>query len=111
MITDFIVILILIINVISICRIFGKAGKPSWLALIPGYNILVFLEIIGKPWWWLLLMLIPIINIIFILWSVNLFRKCFGDKSVWSNVFLLMFPYIWLPLAAFDKHTLYHKIN
>jgi uncharacterized membrane protein YoaK (UPF0700 family) len=109
--TDFIIIFVLVINVISLWRLFGKAGKPGWAALIPGYNIFVFLEIIGKPWWWLMLMLIPIINIIFIFWSANLFRKCFGDKSVWSTVFLLIFPYLWLPLAAFDKHTVYHKIN
>jgi len=33
-------------------RIFEKAGKPGWASLIPIYNTIILLEIVGKPWWW-----------------------------------------------------------
>ncbi|MCG2790922.1 MAG: DUF5684 domain-containing protein, partial [Actinomycetia bacterium] len=45
-------------------KIFTKAGKPGWAAIIPIYNTLVQLEILGRPWWWLLLMFIPVVNFV-----------------------------------------------
>ena len=39
--------------------IFKKAGKAGWAALIPIYNIVVLLEIVGRPVWWLVLLIIP----------------------------------------------------
>jgi hypothetical protein len=56
-------------------------------------------------------MLIPYINIIWIIWASNLFTKCFGDKSVWSTIGLLLFLYVWLPLLAFHKEATYKKFN
>src|SRR5262245_27400342 len=47
--------------------IFAKAGKPGWASIIPIYNLVVMLEIAGKPIWWILLLLIPFVNIIVIL--------------------------------------------
>ena len=38
-------------------RIFSKAGKPGWAVIIPIYNTLVFLQVVGRPWWWLLVSL------------------------------------------------------
>ena len=43
---------------------FKKAGKPQWAAFIPIYNWIVLLEIIGRPIWWVILLLIPCVNII-----------------------------------------------
>ncbi|MHB1346451.1 MAG: DUF5684 domain-containing protein, partial [Candidatus Humimicrobiaceae bacterium] len=45
-------------------RIFVKAGKPGWAAIIPFYNIFVELEILGQPWWFLLLMFVPVANLV-----------------------------------------------
>ena len=41
-------------------KVYSKAGKPGWASLIPIYNIVVLLEIVRKPIWWLVLMLIII---------------------------------------------------
>jgi hypothetical protein len=43
---------------------FKKAGKPQWAAFVPIYNWIVLLEIIGRPVWWVILMIIPCVNII-----------------------------------------------
>lgn len=61
-------------------KIFTKAGQPGWACIIPIYGTLVMLRIIGKPWWWLLLMLIPLVNIVFAIWAVNLLSLSFGKK-------------------------------
>ena len=34
-------------------KIFSKAGKPGWAAIIPIYNLVVWLEIVGRPTWWI----------------------------------------------------------
>ena len=48
MLVWFAVVLILII---SMWKIFTKAGKPGWAAIVPIYNIIVLLEIVCKPIW------------------------------------------------------------
>ncbi len=45
-------------------RIYKKAGQPGWAAVIPFYNIVIWLRIISKPGWWLILLFIPVVNII-----------------------------------------------
>ncbi len=54
---------VVMLGIASQWGIFSKAGKPGWACLIPIYNTIVLLEIVGKPWWWLLLMCIPLVNI------------------------------------------------
>jgi hypothetical protein len=84
----------------SMWTIFAKAGKPGWAALIPIYNLIVLLEIVGKPWWWLLLMLIPLVNVVFAVWTYNLLSKSFG-KSEGFTVGLILLSIIFLPILAF----------
>ena len=38
--------------------------KNDWLAWIPIANMILLLEIARKPLWWLLLLLIPLVNIV-----------------------------------------------
>jgi len=47
-------------------KIFSKAGQPGWAAIIPIYNFIVWCKIVGRPAWWVLLLLIcfPIFYII-----------------------------------------------
>jgi hypothetical protein len=80
----FILIISLAISLFSIIcswKIFEKAGQPGWAALIPFYNIVVFLKIINRPVWWiiLLLLIIPIPIMTFIL-SFDL-AKVFGKGT------------------------------
>lgn len=92
-----------IICIAAIWRIFEKAGKPGWTALIPIYNILVLLEIVGKPWWWLLMILfIPIADIIFVIWMINLLSKSFG-KSEGFTVGLIFLGFIFYPILGFGN--------
>ena len=83
-------------------KIFVKAGKPGWAAIIPFYNILIELEITGLPWWFLLLMFVPIANLaISILYLFNL-AKVFG-KSTGFGFGLLFLTFIFIPILAFSN--------
>jgi len=100
----FVVIYIAIIALIiySAWKIFTKAGKPGWACLIPIYNILVMLEIIGKPWWWLLLMLIPVVNLVFSIWAVNLLSKSYGH-GVGFTLGLIFLSFIFIPILGLGE--------
>lgn len=83
-------------------RIYEKAGKPGWASLIPIYNTIILLEIVGKPWWWLLLFIIPGVNFIFIIWTYNLLSISFG-KGVGFTIGLLVIGLIFFPILAFSN--------
>jgi hypothetical protein len=56
--------LIALFVIAGMWKSFEKAGEPGWGAIIPIYNIYLMLKIGGKPWWWMLLMLVPLVNFI-----------------------------------------------
>jgi len=85
--------------VVSEWKIFTKANKPGWACLIPIYSTLVLLEIIGKPWWWIFLFFIPIVNLVFAIWMINLLSKSFGKDEAFT-VGLLLIPIIFYPILG-----------
>lgn len=100
------ILIVSLIVLISYWKLFEKAGKPGWAVLIPIYSTLVLLEIIRKPWYWLLLMIIPGLGIIWGIWALNLFVKSFG-KSEGFTIGCLLLPYVFFPILAFSKDTQY----
>jgi len=94
---------IIAIVIVAMWKIFVKAGKPGWAAIIPIYNMLVFLQIIGRPWWWLLLMFIPFVNIVIsIVVAIDL-GKAFGKDAAYSVVLLWFFSIIGYLMLGFGK--------
>ena len=55
---------IIILILAGMWKVYTKAGEPGWAAIIPIFNMYILLKIAGRPWWWLLLFLIPVINVI-----------------------------------------------
>jgi len=96
-----IAIFLIIIYMVSQWKIYEKAGQPGWAALIPIVNIYFLLKIIGKPtWWMLILFFVPIFNLIFAIWMVNLLAKSFG-KGIGCTIGLLLFGFIFYPVLGF----------
>ena len=81
-------------------RIFTKAGKPGWASIVPIYNIIVLLEIVGKPWWYLLLLFIPIVNIVILIMVMIALAQVFG-KSGGFAVGLIFLSLIFMAILAF----------
>lgn len=94
--------IVLVFYIYSMWRIYAKAGKPGWAAIIPIYNVLVELEIVGRPWWWLLLTLVPVVNIVIgVIITLNL-AQVFG-KSTGFGIGLIFLPIIFIPILAFGN--------
>jgi hypothetical protein len=90
---------IFVLAIVSAWKINTKAGQPGWACIIPIYNIIVMLKIVGKPWWWIFLLCIPIVNIVFGIWMVNLLSKSFG-KGVGFTIGLLLLSFIFYPILG-----------
>jgi hypothetical protein len=90
----------IIIMIVAMWKVFEKAGQPGWAAIIPIYNIYVLLKIAGKPGWWLILFLIPVVNLVFAIWTYNMISKSFG-KDEGFTVGLLLLGIVFWPILGF----------
>ncbi|WP_205712207.1 DUF5684 domain-containing protein [Euzebya rosea] len=91
-------------------KIFEKAGEDGWKAIIPIYNQVVILQIIGRPMWWIaffVAQLVPILNLIAwipaLVFSVIMMidlAKSFG-KDTGFGVGLAFLPFVFGPILAF----------
>lgn len=85
-------------------KIFTKAGKEGWAAIIPYYNYYVLLQIVGRPGWWLLLYLIPCVNIVIMFIVAMDLAKSFGKETGFA-IGLVLLPFIFYPILAFGDAT------
>ncbi len=85
-------------------KLFTKAGEPGWASIVPLYNLIVLFRISGKPLWWLLLLLIPGVNLVVtILFSIALAQR-FG-KTTGYGIGLAFLPMIFYPMLGFGSAT------
>lgn len=98
----FIGIGILILVVMVLWRIFVKAGKKGWLALIPLYNYYCLIKLTFNKGWYIIFLIIPFVNFIFILLSWYYLARRFG-KSKCFAICSMIFPYITMQIIAFDN--------
>lgn len=125
-----IVVGIIVLTIISFCRIFSRAGEPFWKALIPGYNWYVLHNIsmgTGSFWRMLAMLVLGIIagllnarfdNLILLVVAgvlgfiggtgisfmpIFFLAKAFGYGDVFS-VITVVLPFIGLPIIAFGAN-------
>lgn len=89
----------------SLWKLFQKAGKPAWAGFVPGYNILVWLQITGKPWWWIFLFLVPGVNLLmFIVMNVNI-SIVLGQREFKDHVIMTFLPWMKIPQTVFANNS------
>ena len=72
-----------VIHFLATWKLYIKAGRKSWEAIVPIYNAIVLMQIINRSKWWVILLFIPIVN-------------------------LLMFPIIWVETCRSFGHYRKH---
>ncbi len=88
-------------------KLFERAGQAGWKALVPIYGTIVWLEIIGKPKWWVIWNLIPVVRQCFrLLWFWDTARV-FDKMTLRDYVLVVLFPYFYLPYIAFIEKVEY----
>ncbi|KAA8475868.1 signal peptidase I [Arcticibacter tournemirensis] len=98
---------ITILRVIGLWKLFEKAGRPGWEAVIPGYCIYIMIKLSGRPAWWMIWYFIPVINIIMIIGVRIDFVKCYGKFTFLQHAGAVLLSFIVFPLWGFDKNIRY----
>lgn len=84
----------------SVWKVFVKAGRPGWAAIVPIYNLVVMLEIAGKPIWWIVLFLVPFVNIVIFFIMYIALAERFG-KDAGFGIGLALLWFIFFPILGF----------
>lgn len=93
----------LVVGVLTIAgmwKTFTKANQPGWAAIIPIFNIYILLQIVGRPVWWLILFLIPLVNLIVSILVLIDLAKAFGQGAGFG-IGLVFLPFIFFPILGF----------
>jgi hypothetical protein len=91
---------IIVLYMAATWKVFSKAGQPGWASVIPVYNLYTMLKLAGKPGWWIILMIIPGLNIIFGIWTLNMISKSFGKDEGFTMGMVFLAPIFW-PILGF----------
>lgn len=103
------VFVVYVLMAISLMKIANRTNTPNaWFAWIPILNLVLMLQIAGRPMWWLIFFLVPIINIAgivlnFVIW-VDIAKRL-GKSAVWG-ILAALIPIIFMPYLAFSKSDL-----
>ena len=93
-------IAVIVLVIAGVWKMFVKAGEPGWAAIIPIYNYIVMLKIIGRPIWWIILFFIPFVNIVvYIICAIDL-AKAYG-KGTGFGIGIIFLSFIFLPILGF----------
>ncbi|MBI2931015.1 MAG: signal peptidase I [Planctomycetes bacterium] len=91
---------LVVVTLAGIWKVFAKAGKPGWAAIVPIYNLVVLLEIAGRPLWWIVLFLIPCVNFVVFIIVVHDVAKKFGKSALFGAGLWLLSCVFW-PILGF----------
>jgi len=93
----------IVIILISAWKVFTKAGRQGWEALIPIYNVYVVTKITGQPWWMLLLCLIPFLGLAVLAYLSFKLAERFGQGIAFA-IGLVLLPFLFFPILAFGQY-------
>jgi hypothetical protein len=94
---------VLLLTIIAFWRVFSKAGRPGWAAIIPIYNIYTLVKVSGNSGWFTLLYFIPIVNIIIAVVVALGVAKNFGKSGVFGFIGLFLFSLVGYLILAFGS--------
>ena len=100
---------VFILALIVVCiagswKVYAKAGQPGWAAIIPIYNIYIMTKIVGRPWWWMLLFLVPVVSLVIAIIMMIDLAKAFG-KGTGFGIGLVLLGAIFMCILGFGDAT------
>ena len=94
------VIAVCVAMIAGMWKVFVKAGQPGWGCLVPIYNLILLLGMAGKPTWWIVLYLIPVVSLVAVA-MVNIeIAKKFGQGAGYG-LGLAFLPMFFYPMLGF----------
>ncbi len=91
-------------TIVGLWKVFEKAGKPGWGAVVPFYNYWLIIEIVGRPEWWLVLLFVPYASLVVLVILMIDLAKSFGRTTGFGVGLALLSP-VFMPLLGFGSDT------
>jgi hypothetical protein len=88
-----------LVTVAAMWRVFRLAGEPGWAAIVPLYDGIVLLRIAGMSAWWVLLLLVPLVNVFVLLAVATGVARRFGHGGAFAAG-LWIAPFVFYPILA-----------
>jgi len=88
-------------------KLFQKAGRKGWEAVIPFYSSYVMLKISGRPSWWVIWLFLPLASFIVTAGILVDFIKSFGKFTAKDRAAAILLSFIYLPKWGFESKTQY----
>lgn len=97
-----------VLSVVALWRLYEKAGQPGVAAIIPFWNVVVFLKIIGRPAWHMLLFLIPVYGQLYLIPKVWIeLCQSFGKHSLLDYVLVILLNGLYIFNLGMSYDTAY----
>ncbi len=96
--------IVMVVMIAAQWKVFTKAGKPGWAALVPFYNLYIMVKIAGMSAWWMLAFFVPFVNLIAIILITHKISQVFGH-GVGFTLGLIFLPVIFWPILGFGSSS------
>ena len=100
-------LIIQIIHALGTFNLYKKAGFNPYLSIIPIYNGLVLMKIIKRPWWWIVLLFLPVVNLLIfpIIWIET--ARSFGRKSLLDTILVVLSLGLYIYIINYNNKSEY----
>lgn len=93
---------------IAFWKLFEKAGIAGWKAAIPFYSeFIIMKDLVGKPLYWYIYLVIPVVNVFAYYVLVFDVLRCYGKQSVWAELAVIFTGFWYLVPFSFNQQTKY----
>ncbi|MBO3086056.1 DUF5684 domain-containing protein [Cellulomonas fengjieae] len=92
-----------LITAFALMGVFRKAGEPVWQAFVPIWSSIVLIKVAGKPMWWIVLFLIPIVQIVVMVLVMHGLSTSFGHGAGFT-VGLVLLSVVFLFILGYDSN-------
>ena len=104
---QFINLALTVAMIAGLWKMFQKAGKEGWEAIVPFYSTYVMFNLVGMSGWRLFTLLIPFYNIYVVIKLQVDLAKAFG-KSGGFAAGMIFLPFVFYPLLGFGDAVYTH---
>lgn len=102
------VLFILFIGAVGKAKLFAKADQPWVAALVPVWDLVVVLRMVGRPLWHAVFLLIPGFNIYFGFKLLIEIAQSFGKVSMIDAIFVCFFNVFYVLNLGLAYNELYY---
>ncbi len=100
-------IILLLVFGAGLYKMFEKAGEAGWKAIVPGLNVYTWIQLTGRPIWWLFLLIVPIVGIFIFAYMLIDMVKSFGKFGFWQHALAIIVPFFYYPFIGFQEEEKY----